>query len=218
VRSQDKPFFLEAARYFQCWILMRRTNRASLEYVGRPGYTPKRFDCKAKTADMDVSPYKLAGLVVNPNLQPRAFKAEKLEKAKQFWSEMTPLLGNIYTLDSDPKSKHYGCLKLGGAYIHADYDLYDIIDITQPHRNLAAVEMLLGQPHRRGANVLRVQAFINSRIGSPMIQHSGEAQFADHSEQAIDAFGPHGEDVTILNEFSVRWWYEKQFGGRKMLA
>jgi len=63
MRSQDKAIFLEAARQFQIWILVRRTNRASLEYVGRPGYTPKRIDCKVKTADIDSAPYRLAGLV-----------------------------------------------------------------------------------------------------------------------------------------------------------
>ncbi len=51
-----------------------------------------------------------------------------------------------------------------------------------------------------------------------MIQHGGETQYADHSGQAIDAFGPSGEDVTILNEFSVRSWYETKFGGRKTLG
>ena len=35
---------------------------------------------------------------------------------------------------------------------------------------------------------------------------------------SIYAFGPNGEDVTILNEFSVRSWYEKRFGGRKVLV
>jgi hypothetical protein len=218
MRIQDKHIFREAARQFQVWILVRRTNRSSLDYVGRPGYTPKRIDCKAKTADVDVQPYKLAGLVVDPNIQPSAFRPEKVEKAKQFWALMSPLLGSVYTVDSDPKSKHYGCLKLGGSYIHADYDLYDIVDKAQPQRNLASVETLLGQPHRRGAKVIPVQEFINARIGSPMIQHGGEAQYADHSEQAIDAFGPDGEDVTILNEFSVRGWYKKYFGGRKMLG
>lgn len=218
MRFEDKRWFLEAARQFQVWILVRRTNRASLEYVGRAGYTPKRIDCKAKTADADVPPYKLAGLVVDPNLQPMAFKVDKVATAKELWFTMKPLLGTIYTVDIDRKSKHYGCLRQHGSYIHADYDLYDIIDITQPHRNLAAVETLLGQPHRRGAYVLRVQEFINSRIGSPMVQHGGEAQYADHSEQAIDAFGPNGEDVTILNEFSVRSWYKGRFGGRETLA
>jgi len=51
-----------------------------------------------------------------------------------------------------------------------------------------------------------------------MIQHGGEAQYADHSEQSIDAFGPEGEDVTNLNEFSARGWYENRFGGRKTLG
>jgi len=197
---------------------VRRTNVASLPYIGLPGYTPKRIDCKAKTADLDVSPYKLAGLVVDPSLQPRAFKTDKLAKAKEFWSAMAQSIGTIYKVDADPRSKHYGALKLQGSYIHGDYDLYDIIDAAEPSRNLAAVETLLGQPHRRGAKVTPVQQFINERIGSPMIQHGGEAQYTDHSAQAIDAFGPDGEDVTILNEFSVRSWYQNQFGGRKTLS
>jgi hypothetical protein len=218
MRPQDKTIFLDAARHFQAWILVRRTNAASLAYIGLPGYTPKRIDCKAKTANFDVATYKLAGLVADPNLHPKAFKPEKLAKAKDFWMAMKPSLGTLYQVDTEPRSKHYGCLKLQGSYIHGDYDLYDIIDITQAHRNLAAEETLLGQPHRRGAKVLPVQEFINSRIGSPMIQHGGEAQYADHSEQSIDAFGPNGEDVTILNEFSVRGWYETRFGGRKTLG
>ena len=58
MRPQDKTIFLNAARQFQVWILVRRTNRASLEYVTRAGYMPKRIDCKAKTADTDIPPYK----------------------------------------------------------------------------------------------------------------------------------------------------------------
>jgi hypothetical protein len=218
MRPQDKQVFLAAARHFHSWILVRRTNPASLAYVGLAGFTPKRIDCKAKTADLDIPPYKLAGLVVDPNVHPRAFRSGKAEKAKKYWLEMKPLIGTIYTVDMDLRSKHYGCLKLQGSYVHGDYDLYDIIDINQPQRNLAAVETMLGQPHRRGANVLRVQEFINSRIGTAMIQHGGEAQYADHSEQAIDAFGPNGEDVTILNEFSVRAWYADRFLGRRTLG
>lgn len=218
MRPSDKKVFLEAARHFQVWILVRRTNVASLPYIGRPGYLPKRIDCKAKTADQDVPPYKLAGLVVDPDLQRSAFSPGRLGKAKDSWTAMKSLLGTVYKVDADSKSRHYGALKLQGSYIHGDYDLYDLIDVTQPHRNLAAVETLLGQPHRRGAKVLPVQEFINARIGTPMVQHGGEAQYADHSEQSIDAFGPDGEDITILNEFSVRSWYENRFGGRKTLG
>jgi hypothetical protein len=218
MRTKDKIAFLEAARYFQVWILVRRTNVASLPYIGQPGYTPKRIDCKAKTAAFDVPPFQLAGLVVDPNLHERAFKPEKLAKAKDFWAAMKNSLGSVYTVDRNEKSKHYGCLMFRGSYIHGDYDLYDVIDRKQTHRNLASLESLHGQPHHRGANVLRVQKFLNDRIGVPMIQHGGEFQYADHSEQAIDAFGPNGEDVTILNEFSVRSWYETKFGGRRALV
>ncbi|MGA2096671.1 MAG: hypothetical protein ABSH39_10265 [Candidatus Acidiferrum sp.] len=218
MRPQDKLVFLEAASHFQVWILVRRTNVASLKYIGKPGYTPKRIDCKAKTADLDEVNWKLAGLVVSPIVHPKSFMPTKVKKAKEAWEAMSSLMGSVYTVDMDKKSRHYGCLKLGSCYIHGDYDLYDIIDIKQAHRNLALVETLLGQPHRRGAKVLAVQTFINNRIGSPMIQHGGEAQYADHSEQSIDAFGPNGEDVTILNEFSVRGWYEKVFEGRQTLG
>ena len=48
--------------------------------------------------------------------------------------------------------------------------------------------------------------------------HGAEARSADHSQQAIDAFGPRGEDVTVLNEFSVRAWYDTVFGGRTKLG
>lgn len=218
MRPQDKSAFLEAARQLQVWILVRRTNVASLQYIGRPGYTPKRIDCKAKTADLDLKNLKLAGLVVSPIVHPNSFKTSRTQKAKESWEAMNKLIGTVYTVDMDTRSRHYGCLKLGNSYIHGDYDLYDVIDVTQAHRNLALVETLLGQPHRRGPNVLAVQNLVNTRIGSPMIQHGGEAQYADHSEQSIDAFGPNGEDVTILNEFSVRDWYEKVFGGRQTLG
>jgi hypothetical protein len=42
--------------------------------------------------------------------------------------------------------------------------------------------------------------------------------YTDQSEQSIDAFGPNGEDVTILNEFSVRAWYGERFAGRKTVS
>src|SRR5207302_820037 len=110
MRAQDKAIFLEAARQFQVWILVRRTNRASLEYVARPGYTPKRIDCKAKTADVDTPPYKFAGLVVDPTIHPKAFKADKAAKARDCWAAMKPLMGTVYKVDSNHASKHYGCV------------------------------------------------------------------------------------------------------------
>jgi len=219
MRTNDKRIFLDAARHFQAWILVRRTNRASLEYIGKPGFVPKPINCKAKTADENLGRYLLAGLVIDPTGREAAFKPERYQNALKCWKETQQLLGKVFTLDQDASSVHCGCLMLQRNYIHGDYDLYDIIDITQAHRNLAAAEVLLGQPHRRGPKVLAVQEFVNSRIGSPMLQHGADAQFlSEHRSEPIDALGPEGEDVTILNQLSIKAWYRDRFGGRKVLG
>jgi hypothetical protein len=219
MRPQDAQAFSAVAKQLGLWILVRRTNPASLDFIGRPGFVPKPIDCKAKTAD--VGP--CAGLVVNPEVLQNAFNPAKVPKAMKEWKKFCAegLIGGSgarYGTQSDPNKPYYGALLLGGDFVHGDYDLYDIIDPDQASRNLAAVETMLGQPHRRGANFYRVQQLINQKIGAPMVQHGGEAQYADHSEQALDAFGPAGEECTILNEFSVRGWYEQSFGGRKTLG
>lgn len=225
MRPVDKPIFAAAARQFDVWILVRRTNPASLKYVGLPNFMPKRIDCKAKTADRDVGRYRLAGLVVDPTVQPQAFSAGRMVSAEHCWRQFAaeqglaagPVRGS-YAVDDDPQSPHCGCVTFEGRYIHGDYDLYDIVLAEHPRGNLAAVETLHGQPHRRGARVIPVMQYINNRIGVPMVQHGGEAQFKGHSEQSIDVFGPHGEECTILNEYSVRGWYETTFRGRQTLG
>jgi len=225
MRAEDKIVFADAARQFQAWILVRRTNPRSLQYIGKPGYVPKRIDCKPKTADLDGQEKLWAGLVVAPELCPGAFKPGKRDEAVRMWEEFVAQerLGKAgssspYRVDTEERSRHYGCLQLDGQYIHGDYDLYDIIPVDHPSANLAAVEMLLGQPHRRGVLVTRVLAYVNGRIGIPMVQHGGEAQYKGHREQPLDAFGPNGEQCTILNEFSVRAWYRDRFRGRRTLG
>jgi len=235
MRPQDKPIFSAAAAEFSVWILVRRTNPDSLKYAGLPGYAPKPIDCKPKTADCNQSRYATAGLVVDASIWPNAFvSAEKREKARKLWDSFyretiagenratgDPQLiarGQSYSVDTDRNSKHYGCLMLGGCYLFGDYDLYDIIPTEHPRGNLAAVEVLHGSPHRRGARVIPVQNYINQRIGIPMVQHGGQAQYADHSEEPVDVFGPSGEEFTILNRHSLRAWYDNQFQGRKTLS
>ena len=212
--------FLDAAARFQVWILVRRTNPASFEYIGKPGFVPKPINCKAKTADNDLGRYKLAGLVIDPTDREAAFQPDRFRDALKCWKDTQQLVQQgLFTVDRDIRSRHCGCVMLQKNYIHGDHDLYDIIDIAQAHRNLAAVEVLLGKPHMRGPNVLKVQEFVNSRIGSPILQHGGDAQFlSEHRSEPIDAFGPAGEDVTILNQLSVKAWYRERFGGRQLLG
>lgn len=219
MRPQDKVVFLEAARLFQSWILVRRTNVASLAYIGRKGYISKAIHCKAKTADLDIPPYTLAGLVVNPHIHSGAFRSEKKKAdAEKYWKSVEPLIGKTFTVDENQQSRHYGCLMEQGNYIHGDYDLYDMIDITQPWLNIAESEILLGQPHRFDPRFPALQSFVNFSIGVPMLQHGGQAQYADHSEESVDAFGPRGEETTLLNKFTLLAWYKQKFGGRKTLG
>lgn len=224
MRPIDKIVFSEAAHHFNVWLLVRRTNPKSLPYIGKSGYVAKRIDCKAKTADLDSDGFQTAGLVVDASIHPHAFKSGKGAKALGEWDSFARQQGisekneGRYTVDRDKKSRHYGCVLFDGKYIHGDYDLYDIILAEQPRRNLAAVEVLHGVPHMRGAKLHEVMAYINERIGAEVVRHGGEMQYADHSEQSIDAFGPKGEACTILNRFSIEAWYKDRFQGRRPIT
>ncbi len=155
MRLNDKKIFLQVAQELKLWILVRRTNLASLQYIGRAGYAPKPIDCKAKTADQNVGPSLLAGLVVDPTEQPLAFSPSKREKAIVEWRKHGhEMLASGYAVEkNNPITR--GLVKRDGSFLHGDYDLYDIVDPEAASRNLAAVESLLGQPHPSPTNDLR---------------------------------------------------------------
>ncbi|WP_428670206.1 hypothetical protein, partial [Roseibium sp.] len=108
--------------------------------IGKDYATPKRLDCKAKTADFDVAPkdYKIsaakrgciAGLVVDPNIfGPSAFKEGKFAKAEREWNTFKNQLrpevatydqqqmltyiphGGLYFVELNPEDPFYGCVK-----------------------------------------------------------------------------------------------------------
>jgi hypothetical protein len=129
--------FQSAARHFNVYILVRRTNLMSLKFVGEPGFVPKRIDCKAKTADTDFLDPKFgqkqtAGLVVDPTLTGAgAFKSNrKYGSATTEWTGFAAKMivpavrtlagqkaltyipnGGFYFVDLDPASPRYGCVK-----------------------------------------------------------------------------------------------------------
>jgi len=221
--------FAEAARTLKLWLLVRLTNGESLKFIGLSNYTPKPIDCKAKTADYNYAPrYQVAGLVVDPTEHAMAFTGDRRVKALATWKDFQPVLQNAatgYSVDRDPSSQHYGCVTLcraetGGRrkYLHGDYDLYDAIDANNVRTNLAIVDNLREQRHMRGPEFNRVQQFVNSRIGIPMIQHSDQSKFTHHSNEPVDVFGPQGQECTLLNEFTIRAWYRNQFEGRRTLV
>lgn len=135
--SEQAAVFSAAARHFDVYILVRRTNPASLQYIGRAGFTPKRLDCKAKTADQDGrTPDRgriaCAGLVVDPTIAgATAFRsAHKYRKALEEWHRFASRQltrevcswegqqrltyiprGGLYLVDLDPASPRHGCVK-----------------------------------------------------------------------------------------------------------
>ncbi len=233
MRLGDATIFRDVARTYNSWVLVRRINQRSLRYIGRSGYTPKRIDCKPKTAILDTNGRQLAGLVVVPTLHLQAFTRPKRQRAVECWQRFLVDCGvqpshkarpvdqgleeakalnakkGAYTVDLNEKSRHYGCLMFRGQWIHGDYDLKDIIPAGQERRNIALVEELHGQPHMRGPKLSMVQDYVNRRIGVSMVQHGAEAQYADHADERIDVFGPHGEEFTLKNARQTRLWYDK---------
>lgn len=234
MRLKDLAAFRDAAKVYKCWILVRAINPASLSYLDHPAYTPKPIDCKPKTADADIAGKKLAGLVVVPTLFGLgAFKGDQFVDALKAWKEFREshkvaeaLRGSEherarqeakslnekhgeYAVDLDEHSHHFGCLQFHGKWIHGDFDLKDIVLEGQGCRNLGAVEQLRGQPHMRGPRYFKIRDFINARLGKPLIQHSGEAQFADHSTDLIDVFGPKGQHNQLRSVAEIVAWYDR---------
>lgn len=105
MRGKDLRAFCMVARQYGVYILVRHTNDASLEYIGKPGYYPKPATIKAKTADIDPPPYlhrtgaisktvqhRVAGLVPHPGFQPKVFAGAKIDKALSCWADTIDVL------------------------------------------------------------------------------------------------------------------------------
>lgn len=151
VHPDHLRFFVEAAQKFQCHILVRKTGKDSLKWVGKAGYIGKLMDMKAKTSNRDAPRYQTAGLVCSPEVQPEAFTPDRLAKARKEWAHGSALITvppnkagfadgqpvrncqTPYILQNNPASRHYGCVALvrkgnrQPLYVHGDYDLYDIM-------------------------------------------------------------------------------------------
>lgn len=155
VHPNHLRIFIAAAQAFDCHILVRQTGKASLAWVGKRGYTGKRADLKAKTANRNVGRHQLAGLVCSPFLLPQVFTESRLADARSKWLESSHLITlprtaagfdddeqprgcqTPYLVQTNPRHRHYGCIVLveigllRPRYVHGDYDLYAIIPAGQ---------------------------------------------------------------------------------------
>jgi len=159
MRPLDIAACREAAKFHQVYILVRRTNPKSIQYIGSPGYVAKRLDCKAKTADKPVTlsgglQKEVAGLVVDPTLEGfhAAFKPGKLIEAQEEWRKFKPLVapamltadgklaytympkGKYYAVQLDKNHKHYGCVMFSQSSLLSAakyiHGDYDLYDIV----------------------------------------------------------------------------------------
>lgn len=245
MRPNDVTAFREAAKRFRVWIIVRASNPAAKRYIGVNGYLPKRLDCKAKTADHDVTlpgasgKKKTAGLVVNPTIEGMQSAFEELERARGAWNEfqnrcyipkagVPPLPyfpdGKLYSVQMNPSHPHYGCVTFSSwsntanaCYIHSDYDLYGIVREDDPAGNVRVEETRLDEPHTRSRQFFDVQHYLNKRMGVPMILHGEQETFKDDVDDDLDVFCPDG--ITILEAngaHAIRKLYHVTFQGRPL--
>ena len=137
MKPEHARAFSAAARHFDVYILVRRTNLMSLRFIGDKSCVPKRLDCKAKTADRDYAHPRFghketAGLVADPHIVgPSAYSSsEKHAAALKEWSSFATTMihpavatfqgqrgvtyvpdGKHYFVDLDPASPRHGCVK-----------------------------------------------------------------------------------------------------------
>lgn len=235
IAEEHVQAFKNAARRWSVWILVRGSNPNSKQYIGRPGYVPKRLDCKAKTAKLDQPPYRLAGLVASPEIHPQAFGGRDVSKE---WRQFQQYLyvpaagenrmylpqGKPYTLELDRNHQHYGCviftkygLSTDKNYIYGDYDLYGIVSEKDPANNVFVEETRLhsDMPHNRGPELFDVQHFLNRQLGVPMILHGSQEKYSEHTDEDILVFWPDGATVTeAKGRNEIEQLYQTTFQGR----
>lgn len=130
-----------------------------------------------------------------------------------------------WRVDINPASDHFGCLQLksehiGWSYIHGDYDLKDVIVMGSEQDNRRSEGTLDGvknfTPLLNGLRFESVQRAINNLIGTDMIQHGAEAQFAWHGDEPITVAYPDWHFEVLLSAETVQSWYMKL--NREVLA
>jgi len=240
MRPQDVDAFALTARVYKVFILVRRTNPDSLQYIGKPGFIPKHIDCKAKTADNNVVLHgrlqELAGLVVDPNLVGAgAYKPGKHGKALDSWrafqSHLAPpgrtpvTTAQRYGVQDDPSQPRYGAVVTWRnnyripsmrVFVHGDYDLFSVVPTDDRATNVFVQELLLGQHHSRGKQLMDVQNYVNARMGVPMVLHGEQDHYDNTFDDTVDIFYPDGTTVVSRSQVALRQFFEQELQGRSL--
>jgi hypothetical protein len=216
-----------AARATNYWIVVRKTNKESLGYVGNPSYVPKGISCKAKTAKL--SPMvqvdgqwvfaRCAGLVADPTVVAAAFSQATQSDVLQLWQRfarehMGPAAGLGYEVDLRATSRHYGCLMRNKKWIHGDLDLFDVIKPGSQSLDRARSEVLDGARNLYSEATRIVGNKLNMLLGENMVQHGAQAHYGGFDSEALDVFAPDGRMFELPNRTFARGWYLLRWPGR----
>jgi len=158
LREADVKVFKACAALRNSYLLVRGTNKDSLQYFAKDGYTPKPIQIKAKTAKRTpprprAAPgWTIAGLVADPDkVGPLAFGNGKFEEVRGEWKKTEQLIypGEYDPVTGRPKQhlaggkhfivqmykghKHYGCLMHspdGVSFSRYIHGDYDLYDVV----------------------------------------------------------------------------------------
>ena len=240
MRPQDVEAFALAALVYKVYILVRRTNPDTLQYIGKPGFIPKHIDCKAKTADKNVVLHgrlqEVAGLVVDPHIVgPGAYKDGKIAKALKAWQDFKHHLappGNTpvttaarYGVQADPAQPRFGAVVTWRnnyripsmqVFVHGDYDLFSIVPEDDRASNVFVVSDLLGLKNSRSKQLFDVQNYVNARMGVPMVLHGEQDHFDDTFDDVVDIFFPDGVQVKSRAGEQLRLFFTQELHGRPL--
>jgi hypothetical protein len=121
-----------------------------------------------------------------------------------------------WRVDINPDSPRFGCLQLkkgpeGWCYIHGDYDLKDVIVLGRETENQRAEGKLDGvknfTPVLYDREFETIRTELNNLIGSDMVQHGAEAQFAWHGDEPITVAYPDWRQLLLYDAVTVQGWY-----------
>jgi hypothetical protein len=121
-----------------------------------------------------------------------------------------------WRVDIDPGSPRFGCLQLkkgaeGWCYIHGDYDLKDVIILGRETDNRRAEGKLDGvknfTPMLYEKEFEAIRSELNTLVGSDMVQHGAEAQFAWHGDEPITVAFPDWRHLLLYDAATVQGWY-----------
>jgi hypothetical protein len=121
-----------------------------------------------------------------------------------------------WRVDINPDSQYFGGLQLKGSnipwsYVHGDYDLKDVIVLGHEQINVRSEGKIDGvlnfAPVLTNVSFDTIQNRLNSVIGSDMVQHGSEAQFAWHGDEPITVVYPDWQHLTLLSAETVQSWY-----------